>query len=587
MMRAMARLILRSKPAAFARRKTAELFETSKKALRWSWKTARWIATGSLLCVKRLGLFGCVVVVVLAALGFEVLAARSVVQIDPFVVPKEFEEQGFTSQTILNRVVDRITAFQEVVKASRSRIEVFELANPDLPDIEIDVPATKVSFRAVVRFVQEVFHLEPPRVSGEITVVPALNSGPQHLSVTVRVTRKSEKRSVSRFDVTPAEADEVVSPLAEQILQLIDPYVLAAYVYSVEKNPKRALELCKLAIQLDTRNADAYTLWGNVLLVDHDIPGAIAKYRMAIRFSGDSFPAYSSFGVSLALAGDIDGSLAAFQKAIKLNPKDAGAYVNCGNALFLKHDPDSAIAKYKTAIALDPRLGAMVYNGWGGALVDKGDLDGALAKLQKAIEDDPKFFVAYINWGSVLYMKHHSEEAVAKFEKAIEVDPKQRAYTYSKWGDILSETGDLDGAVAKYQEAIQLDPKAPAAYISWGNVLYRKRDPDGAIAKYQKAIQLGLNAAEFNSASANAYNGWGTVLYDRHDLDGALAKYQKAIELDPHFAPPYIGWGTVLYAKHDFEGAITKYQIGVKLDTNNEVFRRDLQQAEIEGSRAR
>ena len=248
---------------AFVRDRTIGLCETSRKTFSGVRSAARRLASRSLVWLKRMGPIGWIICVFSTALIFEVFAARSTVQIDPFIVPKTFDEQGYTSQAIVNRVIDRISTMQDAVKTARTRIEQYQLSTPDLPDVEIDAPATKLSFRAVVRFVQEAFHLEPPHVSGEITIVLATKSVAQHLLVTARVTRKDEHRSV-RFDVTPAEADAVVSPLAEQILQLVNPYLLATYVYGCGcgQNPTRTIALCRLALQQDPTNADVYSFVG-------------------------------------------------------------------------------------------------------------------------------------------------------------------------------------------------------------------------------------------------------------------------------------------------------------------------------------
>jgi len=462
---------------------------------------------------------------------------QHVVQIDSFAVPQRFVEEGYTTQTVDNRIVGEILRIERAGH-TRARQDFAAASGADLPEIE--VPATKLSLRAIVLLLQDFLRIQPPRFSGEITVLPPTSGADtekSHLLITIRLIRPRE-RLFGKIDAPSPDPEFAISLLARESLRVIDPYVLAVYALNVESHPKEAIELCRRAIELDPKNAAPYDLWGI----------ALAEYEH-----------------------DFDGAITMFRKAIEIDPKLAVAYSGWGTVLAkYKHDPDGAIAKFQKAIELDPRL-PDAYSGWGSVLADyRHDPDGAIAKFQKAIQLNPAYAPAYSNWGAVLRdAKHEPDAAIVEFRKAIELNPKLPA-AYEGWGSALWDKHNPDGAIAKFQEAIELDPNSAIAYNGWGNALYDKRDPDGAIAKFRKAIEL-------DPTLAFAYIGWGnTLAFYKHDLDGAIEKYRKATELQPNLPVAYENWGRALFHKHDLASAIAKFKKVLELDPNNEAARNAL-----------
>jgi hypothetical protein len=187
------------------------------------------------------------------------------VVIDPIVVPKAFEEQGYTPQVFAAEVRDEIDELKRsaVIKANKEGLsvansregfatinyETFAVADSQaLPDIEI--PETTLSYGTAINFLEGLFQFQPRHISGEVTVAtaaptsaPAGSQSGEQMVITIRVTRmkKGDPRllmvSASSSAVNPTEA---ISKSAKAVLQLIDPYVLAAYEYEVEKDQHKA-----------------------------------------------------------------------------------------------------------------------------------------------------------------------------------------------------------------------------------------------------------------------------------------------------------------------------------------------------------
>jgi tetratricopeptide (TPR) repeat protein len=470
----------------------------------------------------------------LVAVGYRVFQNRSV-QIGTIVVPKELEDRGYTSRAVGERLryeIDHIVRKTDTL----AKKEQFALADDSgLPDIE--VPKTGLSFHTVVLFLQDVFGLQPPQLTGEITEDKSGNI----FAATLSISHSRRRDSAPVFERVPPQHDpeSLIAEMALRALELIDPYVLALYTY--DKNNRK--ETMRLISECDGKFAKwGWLDWGYVLADEKDFDGAIEKYR----------------------------------KAIAIDPKFALAYYNWGLALDSKPDPDydKAIEKYQMATDLDPNY-AYAYNNWGAALASRSDpdYDGAIANYEVSIYLDRKNVFAYQNWGNALISKAppDSDGAIQKYQMAIDIDP-ECADAYIGWGVALTKKPhpDYDAAIEKYKKAAYLDPKSVLAYNNWGNALANKPRPDydGAIEKYKRAIERDRKFAD--GKFADAYNGWGVALANKpaHDFDGAIEKYKKASELDPNDANIFNNWGEALADKpaHDFEGAIEKYKRAIEID---------------------
>jgi tetratricopeptide (TPR) repeat protein len=387
---------------------------------------------------------------------------RDVLIIDPFTVPKRFEESGLTAEVMANRIGD---ALREIEVATRTGMKKDNLTSlkeeGSLPDVEI--PGTKLGLKTVVDIARSVFGIYPKHVSGDIVVpvdVPTNAGSPlvqQQATVTVYVTQGRNRSAPVSMVVAADEVGTLVQRTAETVLRQVNPYVLAAY-HEEHGEHKEAAETVERMSQDPSQDPPhqeaALYLWGLVLYHQKKYDEAIAKYR----------------------------------KAIELYPKSAVPYNNWGNALSDQGKYDEAITKYQKVTELDPKS-AVPYNNWGNVLSDQGKYDEAIAKYEKAIELDPKFALPYNGWGNVLRDQKSYDEAIAKYEKAIELDPKY-ANAYNNWGVVLGVQGKHDEAGAKFQKAIELDPKYALAYNNWGLALEAQGKHDEATAKFNKAAEL-------------------------------------------------------------------------------------------------
>jgi tetratricopeptide (TPR) repeat protein len=446
--------------------------------------------------------------------------------IEPFSVPKRFEEDGLTSEVVSNRIGDALRQIEIDAQTYMKKDNLTSLHDEgSTPDVE--VPGTKLGLKTLVEVTRAILGIYPKHVSGDIVALSRAESlsTKTRLKVTVYITQgRDRSRAVSLF-VNTNDIDFLAEGTAEMVLEQVNPYILARYKYD-HNNVEKAVELVQ-RIVLDSSEdrshvVAALNLWGVALYDKKKYDEAVAKYQKAIQLDPTNARCYYAWGLALYRQEKYGDAVAKFQKAIELAPKAPFPYVALGAVLNDEKNYEEAVTKFQKAIALDAKNAAS-YNNWGRALYHQKKYDEAAAKFQKTIELDPKDASTFNAWGVMLYDQKKYEEAVDMFQKAIELDP-QSADAYNAWGNVFYDQNKYDEAIAKYQKTIELDPQNADAYNNWGLVLYAKKKYSEAAAKYQKAIEL-------DSKYADAYNNWGLVLNDQKKYDEAAQKFAKAREL--------------------------------------------------------
>jgi tetratricopeptide (TPR) repeat protein len=446
---------------------------------------------------------------------------RNALIIDPFAVPKRFEEAGLSSEVVAARIAEALRHLEAATHTKMRKDNLALLQDEALtPDAEI--PGTKLGIKTTVEILRAIFAIYPQHVSGSIIAPFSAENGPlsanQQVTVTIYITTGRKRRQVAPLTLAADNIRLLPKQAALIILGEVNPYVRAAY-------------------EQDNGHWEAALAIVEQLIDD---PSETSNYRKA---------AYNNLEGNILESQHMHGeAIAKYQKATELDPKNPIAYYNWGNVLKEQNLYSEAIAKYQKATELDSAYAIAYYN-WGNVLNEQNLYSEAIAKYRKTIELNPKHAIAYINWGNVLNEQNLYSEAIAKYQKATELNRKE-IVAYYNWGNVLNEQEYFEEAIAKYQRAIELNLQNAKAYYNWGNVLNEQKLYGEAIAKYQKATEL-------NPRDAMAYRNWGVVLIKKNNYDEAIAKYQKATELEPKYARTYYDLGNLLRRQgRDTEAAI-------------------------------
>src|ERR1017187_8874237 len=94
---------------------------------------------------------------------------RDVLIIDPFTVPKHFQEAGLTSEVMANRIGNTLHQIEIATQTQMKKDNLTSLREEgSVPDVEI--PGTKLGLKTLVDITRTLFGIYPKHISGDIVV---------------------------------------------------------------------------------------------------------------------------------------------------------------------------------------------------------------------------------------------------------------------------------------------------------------------------------------------------------------------------------------------------------------------------------
>jgi tetratricopeptide (TPR) repeat protein len=465
-----------------------------------------------------------IAMVLITVLLVEGLIERKIA-IEPISVPKDLVDRGFTPEVAAKRLHD---ALERVTLEANTHMRGPEVAlRGDLPDIV--VPTVGLSLDAIMSSIRTFLRSTRRRsISGEFTVRDKL------LWLRLRIDGNEIYQSLK--GVNPETPDELLAEAARPVLEVVQPYIVAAWLSAKGDTPK-ALEMAK-GITGRLPESDENVAWS------YNLIGSIYRERK-----------------------EYDKATAALKEAIRLAPRLPGAYTNLGSTFNDQGNYEAAIAQHHKAIEFDPKY-AVPHNNLGLVLSARGKDEEAIVEYRKAIELDPNNANQRFNLGVVLRARNENEEAIVEYRKAIELDPKY-AFAHRNLGIVLRAQGKDEEAIVEYRKAIEIDPKYANAHISLGIVLRAQGKDEEAIVEYLKAIEL-------DPKNANPRVNLGVVLRAQGKVEEAIVEYRKAIEINPKYALAHRNLGLALRDQSIDKEAIAEFREVLKIEPNDTTARDNL-----------
>jgi tetratricopeptide (TPR) repeat protein len=348
--------------------------------------------------------------------------------IDPIIVPKIFEDAGYTPRSFANRVRDQVEAINnehfdgfEQLKQEQDRLSS---DSSQLPDIEI--PETGMSFSNVVDILERFLGVRPRHIYGEvqmvseaagvssknpaqqlkITIYDSKAGGRQQLSPSYRLTNGNEQQRI------PFE--DAVEIAAEDALRFIQPYNLAQHVFLKKHDPDEALALAQ-----ECHEPEGSFVRGEVSLYNQNYKDAIENFQRATENRADFSPAHWELSVALVNYAKMladqkarDDPNILFKDALSeldrvksdnylnLRPEDKNLrqsfiYLAWADYLFAERLYDKAIEKYNQSIQSSVELKedyiglAKVYTREAEDMFARGDSLRANQQLEEAEKNNP------------------------------------------------------------------------------------------------------------------------------------------------------------------------------------------------------
>jgi len=356
------------------------------------------------------------------------------------------------------------------------------------------------------------------------------------------------------------KAKELIDELKPSCMEMTDFLVCCAKYYSNLGNPKRSIEYCEKALELEEEEnflhnfiADEYVNlddpfnalkhYSKALQFDpqdeYSLENAMACYTKLNRFQEalgfinqylDKYPfsemAWFEYGQLHFNKKNYLEAIKGFDYLLAINPNSVGVYANKAACYEALGDWARAIEVYEEMLDLEYTK-AFTYYKIGLCYKENKMPIQALAYFQKSLIEDPQFYLSmmeqsyiYEDMGKLKEALHFAKESVLLNENNIEYQ-KRLAFLYI-------ESGKFEESLACFKKLIAVEPSRFYNWYAYSEVLMLIGEYEDALALLAKAIQL-HNRAELHYQKSNCY------FHLNLNKEGNEA-LKQALEMDPEIS---------------------------------------------------
>jgi len=312
----------------------------------------------------------------------------------------------------------------------------------------------------------------------------------------------------ARIDLSLRAADSAIERLTELLEENPENtqamiLLIRAYLSGEDKDPKAAIETCRLLADL--------------LPGKHSGPYLLGRlYRRLDK---------------------MEEARTAFQESLRIEPN-----------FFLKE----AQAAFKNALEIAPNF-LPALSGLCAVEVELGVEDLAAARVLEAIAERPEQPGLHYLLGTIYADQEKDVEAEAALRKEIEIEPRQEG-SYLALAQLLYKKKRLDQALKEVEEVLEVNPDLQSALMMAGMFYEQLKDNVAALDRYERILKLNPN---FVGAANNAAYLFGETP-GKLDRAFELAKHARKLKPDDPFIADTLGW--IAYKHGDYVWALTLIQ---------------------------
>jgi len=228
---------------------------------------------------------------------------------------------------------------------------------------------------------------------------------------------------------------EEITNIAKEIKNITSSYVELGLSYSTLGDDEKAIDFYKLALQKNSKNAEAWNYLGNSFMAAGNYSEAKKAFDNATNISPDYHIAFYNKGVLFSTINKSPEAIMAYEAAIDINDSFPFDWNNLGMELRKTLDYDRALYCFERAINLSSGV-AGIWNNKGITLADLGRLNESLDALNNATNLSICYADAWLNKGNVLYRLGRYKESENAYINAARYDCHYRDLLRKYFPDI-------------------------------------------------------------------------------------------------------------------------------------------------------
>ncbi|KMQ71377.1 tetratricopeptide repeat protein [Chryseobacterium koreense] len=398
-----------------------------------------------------------------------------------------------------------------------------------------------------------IYYLELGDVSyAEIATNYALKIHPNSLQL------KTKKFEVLLELENYTQARELMDELRESSMESTDFLVCCAKYYSNLGNPRRAIEFCERALELEEEENFLHNFIADEYVNLEDPFNALKHYKLALKFEPqdeyslenalycynqlnkgdeaihflndylDQYPfseiAWFEYGQFFFNRKNYEEAIKGFDYLLAINAEAIAVYANKAACYEAMEEWMKAIAVYEEMLELEYTK-SFTYYKIGLCYKENKQPLLALNCFQKSLRDDPQFYLSmmeqsyiYEEMGGMKEALHFAQEAVSLNENNLDFQ-KRLAFLYI-------DSGKFEESLECLKKLVDFEPQRFYNWYALSEVLMLLGEYEEAIATLKSATKM-HNRAELYYQLSNCYFHMNNQKQGRNVLSIAL-------ELDPN-----------------------------------------------------
>lgn len=325
------------------------------------------------------------------------------------------------------------------------------------------------------------------------------------------------------------QAKELINELKEASMEITDFLVCCAKYYSNLGNPRKSIEYCEKALELEEEENFLHNFIADEYINLEDPFNALKHYKLALNF--DPQDEYSLENVMLCYNQLKRGEEAMdfLNGYLDRYPFSETAWCEYGQFYFNKKNYEEAIKGFDYLLAINSQSV--------GVYANKAACYEAMKEWQKAIE---------------------------VYEEMLELE-YTKAFTFYKIGLCYKENKQLMPALNAFQKSVKEDPQFYLSMMEQSNIYEEMGGMKEALHFAIEAVSLNENNAEYQKRLAYLYIHAGKV-------EESLPCLKKLVDFETGRFYNWYAYSEVLMLIGEFEEAITVLKNATKIHHRAELF---------------
>lgn len=314
----------------------------------------------------------------------------------------------------------------------------------------------------------------------------------------------------------------------------------------LEKDPERATELLRSALELDPQNPRGYYLLGRYHHDQKEYAVAAKWLRQGVKYLPQDDNLFSLLGHVYLKGEEYEQARLVYEKLLARFPNKALYHFNLAKAYSGKDDYELALLSYAHAIELDPRYYEAILNS--GVIYARLDrTQEAISWYKRALSFKPKEAKIYYNLGVLYRNSKRYSEALGAFSKAVSLSKKYPSALLNM-GVIYSRQNQNEKAIDYYRRAIEQDADYTLAYYNLSLLLEK-------MGRLNESIEL-IEPKIKNSTDHRLYVRYASGHKKKGDWQKAKEYYQRSLNLKPGYSIAELGMAEIYLHEKNYDKVI-------------------------------